>query len=136
MLVSLFSSIAIATPITLQHASTTYANAGICSAAIDITIHDFLEAKDKLYLDLIVTNNTGVVQGSSKDVITSNDVDNLQGKAFGRVFIESENMCAADQTWTVKVKRAVLVLNGKQQDLLKTNEVYVDDFQPMRFKVN
>ncbi|MFP0243913.1 hypothetical protein ACJ6GZ_12130, partial [Acinetobacter nosocomialis] len=60
---------------------------------------------------------------------------NLQGKAFGNVFIESETMCGAGRTWTVQVKRAVLVADGKREDLLKAKKVHIDDFQPMKFKV-
>ncbi len=40
--ISLFSSITLATPITLQHSRTSYVNSGICSAVVDVTIHDFL----------------------------------------------------------------------------------------------
>ena len=61
-------------------------------------------------------------------------MQNLQGKAFGAVFIESETMCGADRTWMVQVKRAVLVVDGKREDLLKGKKVQIDDFQPMRIK--
>lgn len=130
--VFLMSSIAIATPITLQHSKTSYINSGICSAVVDVTIHDFLGTNDKLYLDLVAKDKAGRVQGTSENVITYGDVQNLQGKAFGGVFIESETMCGADRTWIVQVKRAVLVVDGKRQDLLKTKQVHIDDFQPMR----
>ena len=56
----------------------------------------------------------------------------ITGKATTNVFIESEEVCGADRTWTVQVKRAVLVTDGKRQDLLKTKQVHIDDFQPMR----
>ena len=55
-----------------------------------------------------------------------------QQSAFGNVFLESETMCGADRTWTVQVKRAVLVVDGKREDLLKAKKVHIDDFQPMR----
>ncbi len=131
-LVALMSSVVLATPITLQHVTTTYVNSGICSAAINVTIHDFLEENDKLYLDLVAKDKAGRVQGTSENLITYGDVQNLQGKAFGNVFLESETMCGADRTWTVQVKRAVLVADGKRQDLLKTKQVHIDDFQPMK----
>lgn len=134
--VFLMSSIAIATPITLQHSKTSYINSGICSAVVDVTIHDFLGTNDKLYLDLVAKDKAGRVQGTSENVITYGDVQNLQGKAFGGVFIESETMCGADRTWIVQVKRAVLVVDGKRQDLLKTKQVHIDDFQPMKIKIN
>jgi hypothetical protein len=134
--ISLFSSITLAAPITLQHSRTSYVNAGICSAVVDVTIHDFLGTNDKLYLDLAAKDKAGRVQGTSENVITYGDIQNLQGKAFGNVFIESETICAADRTWTVQVKRAVLVADGKRQDLLKTKQVHIDDFQPMKFKIN
>ena len=135
-LMALMSSVSLATPITLQHSKTSYVNSGICSAVVDVTIHDFLGTNDKLYLDLVAKDKAGRVQGTSENLITSSDVQNLQGKAFGNVFLESETMCGADRAWTVQVKRAVLVADGKRQDLLKTNKVYIDDFQPMKFKVN
>ena len=135
-LMSLISSVALATPITLQHSKTSYVNSGICSAVVDVTIHDFLGTYDKLYLDLVAKDKAGRVQGTSENVITYGDIQNLQGKAFGNIFIESETMCGADRTWTVQVKRAVLVVNGKREDLLKAKKVHIDDFQPMKFKVS
>lgn len=126
------SSVSLATPITLQHSKTSYVNSGICSAVVDVTIHDFLGTNDKLYLDLVAKDKAGRVQGTSENLITSSDVQNLQGKAFGNVFLESETMCGADRAWTVQVKRAVLVADGKRQDLLKTKQVHFDDFQPMK----
>lgn len=136
ILTLLFTPAAIATPITLQHSKTSYVNSGICSAVVDVTIHDFLGTYDKLYLDLVAKDKAGRVQGTSENVITYGDIQNLQGKAFGNVFIESETMCAADRTWTVQVKRAVLVVDGQREDLLKAKKVYIDDFQPMKFKIN
>ena len=135
MHVYLFSSMIMATPITLQHSKTSYVNSGICSAVVDVTIHDFLGTNDKLYLDLVAKDKAGRVQGTSENVITYGDIQNLQGKAFGNVFIESETMCGAGRTWTVQVKRAVLVADGKREDLLKAEKVHIDDFQPMKFKV-
>lgn len=135
-LAALMSSVVFATPITLQHVTTTYVNSGICSAAINVTIHDFLGESDKLYLDLLAKDKAGKVKGTSEDVITYGDVQNLSGKAITNVFIESEEVCGADRTWTINVKRAVLVVDGKRQDLLKTKQVIIDDFQPMKFKVN
>lgn len=129
------SSVVFATPITLQHVTTTYVNSGICSAAINVTIHDFLGESDKLYLDLVATDKTGKVKIASENIITYDDVQNLSGKATTNVFIESEEVCGADRTWTINVKRAVLVVNGKRQDLLKTKQVHIDDFQPMRIKI-
>lgn len=131
-LMSLISSVALATPITLQHSRTSYVNSGICSAVVDVTIHDFLGIYDKLYLDLVAKDKAGRVQGISDNVITYGDIQNLQGKAFGNVFLESETMCGADRTWTVQVKRAVLVVDGKREDLLKAKKVHIDDFQPMK----
>ncbi|MDN5511443.1 IrmA family protein [Acinetobacter sp.] len=128
----LFLNLAEATPITLQHVTTTYVNSGICSAAINVTIHDFLGESDKLYLDLVATDKTGKVKIASENIITYDDVQNLSGKATTNVFIESEEVCGADRTWTVQVKRAVLVADGKRQDLLKTKQVHIDDFQPMK----
>ena len=128
----LFLNLAEATPITLQHVTTTYVNSGICSAAINVTIHDFLGESDKLYLDLVATGKTGKVKIASENIITYDDVQNLSGKATTNVFIESEEVCGADRTWTINVKRAVLVADGKWQDLLKTKQVHIDDFQPMR----
>ena len=136
ILTLLFTPAAIATPITLQHSKTSYVNSGIWSAVVDVTIHDFLGTYDKLYLDLVAKDKAGRVQGTSENVITYGDIQNLQGKAFGNVFIESETMCAADRTWTVQVKRAVLVVDGQREDLLKAKKVYIDDFQPMKFKIN
>jgi len=133
---SLVSSVALATPITLQHSKTSYVNSGICSAVVDVTIHDFLETNDKLYLDLVATDKSGRVRGTSENVISYGDIQNLQGKAFGNVFLESETMCGADRSWTVQVKRAVLVTDGKRENLLKAKKVHIDDFQPMKFKVN
>ena len=130
--ISIMSSIALATPITLQHSKTSYVNSGICSAVVDVTIHDFLGTYDKLYLDLVAKEKAGKVKGTSENVITYGDIQNLQGKAFGNVFLESETMCGADRTWTVQVKRAVLVVDGKREDLLKAKKVHIDDFQPMR----
>ena len=135
-LATLTSSIVLATPITLQHSKTGYVNSGICSAVVDVTIHDFLGENDKLYLDLVAKDKAGKVKGTSEDVITYGDVQNLSGKATTNVFIESEEVCGADRTWTINVKRAVLVADGKRQDLLKTKQVIIDDFQPMKFKVN
>lgn len=135
-LAALISSVALATPITLQHSKTSYVNSGICSAVVDVTIHDFLGTNDKLYLDLVAKDKAGRVQGTSENVITYGDIQNLQGKAFGNVFIESETMCGAGRTWTVQVKRAVLVEDGKREDLLKAKKVHIDDFQPMKFKIN
>lgn len=126
------SSVSLATPITLQHSKTSYVNSGICSAVVDVTIHDFLGTNDKLYLDLVAKDKAGRVQGTSENLITSSDVQNLQGKAFGNVFLESETMCGADRAWTVQVKRAVLVADGKREDLLKAKKVHIDDFQPMK----
>ncbi|WP_151840600.1 hypothetical protein [Acinetobacter soli] len=134
-LVALMSSVVLATPITLQHSRTSYVNSGICSAVVDVTIHDFLGTYDKLYLDLVAKDNAGRVQGTSENVINYGDIQNLQGKAFGNVFLESETMCGADRTWTVQVKRAVLVADGKREDLLKAKKVYIDDFQPMQIVV-
>ena len=133
-LLTFVSSLALATPITLQHSKTSYINSGICSAVVDVTIHDFLGSNDKLYLDLVAKDKAGRVQGTSENVITYGDIQNLQGKAFGAVFIESETMCGADRTWMVQVKRAVLVVDGKREDLLKGKKVQIDDFQPMRIK--
>ncbi|MDH1859189.1 IrmA family protein [Acinetobacter junii] len=133
--ISLFSSITLATPITLQHSKTSYVNSGICSAVVDVTIHDFLGTNDKLYLDLVVKDKSGRVQGTSENVINSGDVQNFSGQSFGRVFVESETICGADSTWTVQVKRAVLVVDGKREDLLKAKKVNIDNFQPMKFKV-
>ncbi|MCO8085976.1 hypothetical protein [Acinetobacter lwoffii] len=135
-LMALMSSVSLATPITLQHSKTSYVNSGICSAVVDVTIHDFLGTNEKLYLDLVAKDKAGRVQGTSENVITYGDIQNLQGKAFGNVFLESETMCAADRTWTVHVKRAVLVADGKREDLLKAKKVHIDDFQPMKFKIN
>lgn len=135
-LAALMSSVVFATPITLQHVTTTYVNSGICSAAINMTINDFLGESDKLYLDLVATDKTGKVKVASENIITYDDVQNLSGKATTNVFIESEEVCGADRTWTINVKRAVLVVDGKRQDLLKTKKVYIDDFQSMKFKVN
>ena len=132
----LFLNLAEATPITLQHVTTTYVNSGICSAAINVTIHDFLGESDKLYLDLVATDKTGKVKIASENIITYDDVQNLSGKATTNVFIESEEVCGADRAWTVQVKRAVLVADGKREDLLRAKKVHIDDFQPMKFKVN
>lgn len=134
-LMSLISSVALATPITLQHSRTSYVNSGICSAVVDVTIHDFLGTYDKLYLDLVAKDKAGRVQGTSENVITYGDIQNLQGKAFGNIFLESETMCGADRTWTVQIRRAVLVVDGKREDLLKAKKVHIDDFQPMKFEV-
>lgn len=134
-LAALMSSVVFATPITLQHVTTTYVNSGICSAAINVTIHDFLGESDKLYLDLVAKDKAGKVKGTSENVITYGDIQNLSGKATTNVFIESETMCGAGRTWTVQVKRAVLVVDGKREDLLKVKKVHIDDFQPMKFKV-
>ena len=131
-LAALMSSVVFATPITLQHVTTTYVNSGICSAAINVTIHDFLGESDELYLDLVATDKTGKVKIASENIITYDDVQNLSGKATTNVFIESEEVCGADRTWTINVKRAVLVVDGKRQDLLKTKQVHIDDFQPMK----
>lgn len=131
-LAALMSSVVFATPITLQHVTTTYVNSGICSAAINVTIHDFLGESDKLYLDLVATDNTGKVKIASENIITYDDVQNLSGKATTNVFIESEEVCGADRAWTVQVKRAVLVADGKREDLLKAKKVHIDDFQPMK----
>ncbi|MDY6460758.1 IrmA family protein [Acinetobacter faecalis] len=131
----LFSLSVHATPITLQHSRTSYVNSGICSAVVDVTIHDFLGESDKLYLDLVATDKTGKVKIASENIITYDDVQNLSGKATTNVFLESEEVCGADRTWTINVKRAVLVVNGKRQDLLKTKQVHIDDFQPMKIKV-
>jgi hypothetical protein len=135
-LAALMSSVAFSTPITLQHSRTSYVNSGICSAVVDVTIHDFLGNNDKLYLDLVAQDKAGRVQGTSENVVTYGDIQNLQGKAFGNVFIESETMCGADRSWTVQVKRAVLVVDGKREDLLKAKKVHIDNFQPMKFKLN
>ena len=134
-LMALMSSVALATPITLQHSKTSYVNSGICSAVVDVTIHDFLGTYDKLYLDLVAKDKAGKVKGTSENVITYGDIQNLSGKATTNVFIESETMCGAGRTWTVQVKRAVLVVDGKREDLLKVKKVHIDDFQPMKFKV-
>lgn len=134
-LLTFISSVVLATPITLQHSKTSYVNSGICSAVVDVTIHDFLGTNDKLYLDLVAKDKAGRVQGTSENVITYGDIQNLQGKAFGNVFIESETMCGANRSWTVQVKRAVLIVDGKGEDLLKAKKVHIDDFQPMKFKV-
>ena len=91
-----------------------------------------LGENDKLYLDLVAKDKAGKVKGTSEDVITYGDVQNLSGKATTNVFIESEEVCGADRTWTINVKRAVLVADGKWQDLLKTKQVHIDDFQPMK----
>lgn len=131
----LFLNAANATPITLQHVTTTYVNSGICSAAINVTIHDFLGESDKLYLDLVATDKTGKVKIASENIITYDDVQNLSGKATTNVFIESEEVCEADRTWMINVKRAVLVVDGKRQDLLKTKQVHIDDFQSMKINV-
>ncbi|MDH1706900.1 IrmA family protein [Acinetobacter johnsonii] len=134
-LMALMSSVSLATPITLQHSKTSYVNSGICSAVVDVTIHDFLGTYDKLYLDLVAKDKAGKVKGTSENVITYGDIQNLSGKATTNVFIESETMCGAGRTWTVQVKRAVLVVDGKREDLLKVKKVHIDDFQPMKFKV-
>lgn len=134
-LMALMSSVSLATPITLQHSKTSYVNSGICSAVVDVTIHDFLGTYDKLYLDLVAKDKAGKVKGTSENVITYGDIQNLSGKATTNVFIESETMCGAGRTWTVQVKRAVLVVDGKREDLLKAKKVHIDDFQPMKFKV-
>ena len=134
-LMSLISSVSLAIPITLQHSKTSYVNSGICSAVVDVTIHDFLGTYDKLYLDLVAKDKAGKVKGTSENVITYGDIQNLSGKATTNVFIESETMCGAGRTWTVQVKRAVLVVDGKREDLLKVKKVHIDDFQPMKFKV-
>ena len=131
-LMALMSSVSLATPITLQHSKTSYVNSGICSAVVDVTIHDFLGTYDKLYLDLVAKDKAGKVKGTSENVITYGDIQNLSGKATTNVFIESETMCGAGRTWTVQVKRAVLVVDGKREDLLKVKKVHIDDFQPMR----
>jgi hypothetical protein len=133
---SLFSSIVMATPITLQHSKTSYVNSGICSAVVDVTIHDFLGTYDKLYLDLVAKDNSSRVQGTSENEITYDDVQSVSGQSYSKVFIESETMCAADQTWTVEVKRAILIVDGKREDLLMAEKVHIDDFQPMKFKIN
>ncbi|MEJ5205659.1 hypothetical protein [Acinetobacter junii] len=134
-LLTFISSVVLATPITLQHSKTSYVNSGICSAVVDVTIHDFLGTNDKLYLDLVAKDKAGRVQGTSENVITGGNVQNFSGQSFGRVFIESETICGAGSTWTVQVKRAVLVVDGKREDLLKAKKVYIDDFHPMKFKV-
>lgn len=131
----LFIPTVMATPITLQHVTTTYVNSGICSAAINMTINDFLGESDKLYLDLVATDKTGKVKIASENIITYDDVQNLSGKATTNVFIESEEVCGADRSWTINVKRAVLVVDGKRQDLLKTKQVHIDDFQSMKINV-
>lgn len=130
-----FTPAAIATPITLQHSKTSYVNSGICSAVVDVTIHDFLGTYDKLYLDLVAKDKAGRVQGTSENVITYGDIQNLQGKAFGNVFLESETMCGANRSWTVQVKRALLIVDGKREDLLKAKKVHIDDFQPMKIAI-
>lgn len=135
-LVTLVSSVVLATPITLQHSRTSYVNSGICTAVVDVTIHDFLGENDKLNLELLVKDKAGRVHGTSENVMTYDDIQNLQGKAFGNVFLESESMCEADSNWTIQVKRAVLIVDGKREDLIKAEKIHIDDFQPMKFKVN
>lgn len=132
MLATITCSLVLATPITLQHSKTGYVNSGICSAVVDVTIHDFLGTNDKLYLELVTKDKAGKIKGNSDDIITYDDVQNLSGKAFGKVFIESENMCEADRTWIIQVNRAVLVIDGKREDLLKSKKVQIDNFQPMK----
>ena len=83
MLVTITCSLVLATPITLQHSKTGYVNSGICSAVVDVTIHDFLGTNDKLYLELVTKDKAGKVKGNSDDIITYDDVQNLSGKAFG-----------------------------------------------------
>lgn len=136
MNISLISTIVLATPVTLQHSKTSYVNSGICSAVVDVTIHDSLGTYDKLYLDLVVNNRAGKVEGTSEDVISYEDVENTSGRSFGRIFIESESMCEADSNWAIQVKRAVLIVDGKREDLIKTEKIQIDDFQPMKLKVN
>lgn len=48
---------------------------------------------------------------------------------------KSENMCEADSTWIVQFKRAVLVVDGKREDLLKVKKVHIDDIRPMKFSL-
>lgn len=132
----LFSLSAYASPITLQHSKNSYVNSGICSAVIDVTIHDFLETYDKLYLDLVVKDKAGRVQGTSEEVLSYDNVESTSGRSFGRIFLESETMCDADSTWALHVKRAILLVDGKREDLLKNKKVYIDDFKPMKFRLN
>lgn len=134
--VFLFSNVVSATPITLQHTKTTYVNSGICSALVDVTIHDFLMGSDKLYLDLVAQDKTGKIKVLSKNIITSEDVQNISGKALGGVYLESEDICGSDRSWTITVTRAVLQQNGVSEDLLKTKQVAIDNFEPMKIKVN
>ena len=101
-----------------------------------MTIHDFLGTYDKLYLDLVAKDRSRREKRTSENVITYGDIQNLQGKAFGNVFLESETMCGADVTWTVQVKRSVFVVDGKRDYLIKTKKVHIDDFQPMKIKIN
>ena len=75
----LFSLSVHATPITLQHSKTSYVNSGICSAVIDVTIHDFLGESDKLYLDLVAKDKAGKIKDTSENIITYDDVQNLSG---------------------------------------------------------
>lgn len=131
----LMSSFSRATPITLQHTKTTYVNSGICSALVDVTIHDFLMDDDKLYLDLVAKDKTGEIKVLSKNVITYEDVQNISGKALGGVFLESEDICGSDRSWTISVTRAVLQQNGVREDLLKTKQVMIENFQPMKIVV-
>lgn len=135
IIISICSSFIMATPITLQHSKTSYVNSGICSAVVDVAIHDFLGTNDKLYLDLVAKDKAGRVQGTSENVLTYDDVQNLSGQSFSNVFLESETMCDADNTWTIQVRRAVLLVDGKREDLLKAKKVHIDDFQPMKFSL-
>jgi hypothetical protein len=62
-LLAFISPVVFSSPITLQHSKTSYVNSGICSAVVDVTIHDFLGTYDKLYLDLVAKDKAGRVQG-------------------------------------------------------------------------
>lgn len=108
---------------------------GICSAVVDVTIHDFLGTYDKLYLDLIARIRSEEYRALRENVITYGDIQNLQGKSIWECLYRIRTMCGAGRTWTVQVKRAVLVVDGKSEDLLKAKKVHIDDFQPMEFKL-
>lgn len=92
-LAALISSVALATPITLQHSKTSYVNSGICSAVVDVTIHDFLGTYDKLYLDLVAKDKAGRVQGTSENVIPTEKYKTFKVKHLG-MSLSNQRLCA------------------------------------------
>ncbi len=114
-----------ASAITIRNTSLEFANHGMCSAAfvIDSGLEEMSDVK--IYFDALNEKADLVDNGAFM-------IDHFGYSAASRIEIvslENEELCY--ETLSLKINKATAVIDGKVVNLLQTDNVHIQQFEPM-----